>query len=93
MGSLKTFGRKILNKGYSGHGASFTKTSLQGWTPVSGSPKEDMEDNLSVLRERSRDLYYGAPLANGALKTQVMNNIGPGLRHKSNLDGKPLGIH
>lgn len=92
MGSLRTFGRKILNKGYSGHGASFTKTSLQGWTPVSGSPKEDMEDNLSVLRERSRDLYYGAPLANGALKTQVMNNIGPGLRHKSNIDGKTLGM-
>lgn len=92
MHSLRNFGRKVVNKGYSEHGASFTKTSMQGWIPSSGTPKEDMEDNLAVLRERSRDLYYGAPLANGALKTQVMNNIGPGLRHKSNIDGKTLGM-
>lgn len=84
--------RKTLNRGYSQHGASFTKTSLAGWQASSGTPKEDMEDNQQILRERSRDLYYGAPLANGALKTQVMNNIGPGLRHKANIDGELLGL-
>lgn len=84
--------RRVLNKGYSEHGASFTKTSMLGWMPNSGTPKEDMEDNLQVLRERSRDLYYGAPLANGAIKTQIMNNIGPGLRHKANIDGAALGM-
>lgn len=85
--------RRVLNKGYSEHGASFTKTALQGWLPNSGSPKEDMEDHQRVLRERSRSLYYGAPLANGALKTQIMNNIGPGLRLKSSIDYKLLRMN
>lgn len=55
----RTIARKhleIINTGYSNHGASQSKKSLLGWISSSGSPKEDILDNLDILRERSRDL-------------------------------------
>ena len=47
----------ILNSGYSNYGASSHKKGLLGWMYGGGSSKEDIEDNLSVLRQRCRDLY------------------------------------
>lgn len=76
----------ILNEGYSHHGASRNKKSLKGWISSGGSTKEDIDDNLDILRERSRDLYMGAPFATGALKTTRTNVIGSGLKLKSQID-------
>lgn len=45
-----------------------------------------------MLRQRSRDLYMGSPLATGALKTFRTNVVGFGLRLKAQVDvarGKP----
>ncbi len=71
---------EILNSGYSNHGASTTKKSLKGWLWGGGSSKEDIEDNITILRQRSRDLYMGgAPMATGALKTLRTNIVGSGL--------------
>ena len=39
------------------YGASTTKKSMRGWLFAGGSAKEDIEDNLKTLRERSRDAY------------------------------------
>ena len=50
---------QILNSGYSNYGANTTKKSLIGWNYAGGSAREDINDNLSVLRQRSRDLYMG----------------------------------
>ena len=83
---------KIVNSGYSYHGASRTKKSLLGWISRGGSPKEDIEDNIEILRERSRDLYMGAPLATGALKTTRTNVVGSGLKLKSQIDASFLGL-
>lgn len=56
------------------------------------SAREDIQDNLDILRERSRDLYMGVPLATGAVKTMRTNVVGRGLRLKPTLDREVLGL-
>lgn len=82
----------FLDSGYSHHGASRSKKSMQGWRSRGGSPKEDIDDNLALLRERSRDLYMGVPIATGALKTIRTNVVGSGLKLKSQIDADYLGL-
>lgn len=82
----------ILNSGYSNYGASRTKKSLIGWNSRGGSVKEDIEDNLPTLRERSRDMYMGIPLATSALKTIRTNVVGAGLRLNCQIDYEFLGM-
>jgi lambda family phage portal protein len=91
----RTLARKqleILASGYSRHGASRTKKSLIGWLSRSGSPDEDITDNIEVLRSRSRDLFMGNPLAAGATKTIRMNVVGPGLTLNSQVESDVLGM-
>lgn len=84
--------KEILNSGYSNYGASRTKKSLIGWRADGGSHKEDIEDNLNILRQRSRDLYMGVPLATGAIKTCRTNVVGGGLLLKSQIDYEAIGM-
>ena len=94
-GLRRTGARKrlqVLNSGYGNHGASVTKKSLKGWLFGGGSAKEDIQDNLSVLRQRCRDLYMGVPLATGAIKTCRTNVVGQGLTLKSQIDYEFLGL-
>lgn len=91
----RTIARKkieLLNSGYSNGGASKTKKSLRGWISSGGSTKEDIDDNLKTLRERSRDLYMNTPLATGALKTIRTNAVGEGLRLNAQIDYEFLGL-
>ena len=83
---------KIINSGYGEHGASGKKKSLIGWLTSSGSVLEDIERNIPKLRERSRDLYMGAPLATGALKTIRTNVVGSGLKLNAQIDYEYLGM-
>jgi len=83
---------RIMNSGYGNHGASHTKKSMLGWLYRGGSAKEDIEDNVSTLRQRSRDLYMGIPLATGAVKTMRTNVVGSGLVLKSQIDHEYLGL-
>lgn len=83
---------EILNSGYSHHGASGVKKGLIGWIITGGSPDEDIVDNLTKLRERSRDLFMGMPIATGAIKTIRTNVIGPGLRLNASIDYEFLGM-
>lgn len=83
---------KPLNKGYSEAGASFTRKALKGMIPNSGSPTEDIDDNLSTLRQRCRMLYMGAPIAASAIRTNRTNVIGNGLQLKSTIDYITLGM-
>lgn len=82
----------IQNSGYSESGASRVKKSMKGWTADSKSPQEDIDDNLQLLRVRSRDLWMSSPLATSAIKTQRTNVVGSGLKLKSRIDYKTLGI-
>ena len=81
---------KILDSGYGNYGASHNKKGLIGWLYGGGSAKEDIQDNLSTLRQRCRDLYMGVPLATGALKTCRTNVVGSGLKLKSQIDYEAL---
>lgn len=83
---------QILNSGYGNYGASTFKKSLAGWIFGGGSSREDIEDNLDILRQRSRDLYMGVPLATGAVKTMRTNVVGRGLHLKPKVDREALGI-
>lgn len=83
---------KVINSGYGEHGASTKKISLIGWLTRAGSVIEDIEMNIPKLRERSRDLYMGAPLAAGALKTIRTNVVGPGLKLNAQIDYEYLGM-
>lgn len=83
---------RAINSGYSNYGASLHKKSMRGWMWHGGSPKEDIEDNLRVLRERSRDAYMGVPLATGAIKTMRTNVVCGGLTPTPQIDNAFLGI-
>lgn len=84
--------QKIQNSGYSHYGASYARKSLIGWLSHSASADEDIVDNIKTLRERSRDLYMGSPLATGAIKTIRTNVVGSGLMMNSHIDRDFLGL-
>lgn len=82
----------ITNSGYSEGGASRIKKSVAGWNHESISAQEDIDYNLSTLRQRSRNLFMTAPIATSAIKTSRTNVIGAGLRLKCCIDYAYLGI-
>ena len=84
--------QKFTNSGYSESGASRSKKSLKGWTANSKSPQDDIDKNLDILRQRSRDLYMSAPLATSAVKTNRTNVVGSGLKLKARIDFEYLGM-
>lgn len=82
----------ILNSGYSQHGASYSKKSLIGWITSGKSADEDICDNLETLRNRSRDLYMGTPIATSALKTFRTGVVTSGLMLLPTPDFEFLGM-
>lgn len=82
----------IMNSGYGNYGANTSKKSMRGWMYYGGSAKEDIEDNLDILRQRSRDAYMGIPAAAAALKTLRTNVIASGLVPSPKLDAEYLGL-
>lgn len=84
--------RDIRNSGYDESGASRNKNSMKGWLASSRTPQEDIDRNLPTLRQRSRSLYMGAPLATSAIKTNRTNVVGEGLKLKSQIDRDFLGM-
>lgn len=84
--------RVLLNSGYGNHGASRQRTSMVAWDSTSKSPDEDIGENLELLRERSRDQYYGVPLARGAVERILTSSVGPGLRPKFSINREYLGL-
>ena len=85
--------RRIVNSGYSESGASYRKKALKGMVPNSGNPIDDIHENNATLRQRSRMLYMGAPIATSAIKTNRTNVIGIGLKLKSKIDREALGMN
>lgn len=83
----------MINSGYGNYGANGTKKSVIGWTHGGGSHREDIEDNIDPLRQRSRDLYYGGSnLATGAIKRLRTNTVGVGLHLKASINEEILKI-
>lgn len=78
--------------GYSDAGASTTRRALRGFTAWSGSPARDIDDNEFTLRQRSRMLYMGAPIATGAVRTVRTNVVGTGVVPRPRIDAAALGM-
>lgn len=83
---------EFRNSGYGNYGANTTKKSMLGWAYHGGSAKEDIDDNLNVLRQRSRDAYMGIPIATAALKTLRTNVIAGGLMPSPQIDAEYLKL-
>lgn len=81
----------VIKSGYGSYGANLTKKSMRGWMYHGGSAKEDIEDNIDILRQRSRDAYMGIPTATVALKTMRTNVVAGGLMPAPQLDSDYLG--
>lgn len=78
--------------GYSDAGASGTRRALRGFNAWSGSPARDIDDNNYTLRQRSRMLYMGAPIATGAVRTVRTNVVGIGVVPRPRVDAEALGM-
>lgn len=76
--------------GYGLHVASIVKKSLSSWITGGKDADSDIVENIETLRERSRDLYMGSPLATGAIKTLRTNIIGSGLMLNAQIDANFL---
>jgi len=66
--------------GFSNSAASITKPVFKGWDWSGGSPDDDIVANLSIIRQRSRQLTMEAPIIAGLYKTLTTNVVGDGLR-------------
>lgn len=78
--------------GYSDAGASWQRRALRGFNAWSGSPARDIDDNEFTLRQRSRMLYMGAPIATGAVRTVRTNVVGTGVVPRPRIDATLLGM-
>ena len=65
---------------------------MRDFTPSSGSPQEDIDSNNYTLRQRSRMLYMGAPVAAGAINTNRTNIVGTGLTLQATPDNRVLKL-
>lgn len=88
--SADSFGAGAGNSGYAGARRSTRRT--RGWKTEEGSPATDILTDLGTLRGRSRDLERNQPLALGAIQTKTNGVVGGGLKLRSVLDHKVLGI-
>lgn len=84
--------QRLGPQGYGNHGASTTRKSLRSYNVRSGDAQEDIEFNIDRLRARSRDLFMGGALANGALKAIRTNVVGTGLKLKPAIDADFLNL-
>ena len=73
-------------------GGRTDRRETRGWTPLGGSADADDLFDLDVLRRRSRDLTRNAPLAIGAINTNVTSIVGTGLALRARPDAKALGM-
>jgi len=94
--SIDTFKLKVENvfSMASYQGAS-QDSELKTWVYSKGHKTADSEilRDLQTLRERSRDLYKNNTIGRGAIKTNVANVVGRGLKLQSNIDRKFLKLN
>lgn len=74
------------------NGGSRERRPTKRWRPKDGSADADTLLDLPDLRGRSRDLARNAPIATGAIATNVTNVVGDGLKLQANVDHEVLGI-
>jgi len=83
---------RILASGYSNAAASLTKPVFRGWNWQGADPDSDIIQNLSIIRQRSRQLSMEAPIIAGLYRTLTTNVIGDGLRPEPTPDAEFLNL-
>ena len=78
-----------LTGGYSGGGYH---ERMSYWQPGVSDADGSIVRDLRELRARSRDLVRNAPIAAGAIETQVSHVVGTGLSLQSRVDAEALGL-
>jgi lambda family phage portal protein len=73
-------------------GGSRTRRSLKEWQTLNSDADAAILPDLSLLRQRSRDLVRNNPLACGAIKTKVTNVVGTGLKLQARIDRDALNL-
>lgn len=73
-------------------GADKGRRALKEWKTFGNDADADILDDLSTLRENSRDLVRNNPIATGAIKTKVTSVVGTGLRLQSRIDRDALRL-
>lgn len=82
-----------VSRGIGGYiGARRDRAATAEWGAGGGSPNTDIIADLPTLRDRSRDQMRNAPMAVGALNTDVVHVVGTGLSYTPAIDAKRLGI-
>lgn len=90
---IKFEGSVAISRGIGGYiGARRDRAATAGWHPGGGSPAADISPDLPALRDRSRDQMRNAPVALGALNTDVLHVIGTGLSYNPAIDAARLGL-
>lgn len=81
-----------LSGGGGYNGASITRSTLGLWRSMGASVNAETVLDLPALRARSSDLTRNAPVAAGAIATDVTHVVGTGLTLKPNPDAALLGL-
>lgn len=84
--------REVKNSGYSDGGGSLLKKTLKTWLPRHYSAKEDIDRNLSLLRDRAHDLAINSAVGAAAINAQSTNVVGVGLKLFPRINAKLLGL-
>ncbi|WP_025036130.1 phage portal protein [Bradyrhizobium sp. DOA9] len=74
------------------NGGARDRRPTKRWRPKEGSADADTLLDLPDLRARSRDLRRNAPLATGAIATNITHVVGDGLQLQASIDHEALGI-
>jgi lambda family phage portal protein len=83
--------RHVLSASAGGYQSGDRKRrGMRSWETSSGSADAEILGDLAYLRSDSRDLMRKAPLARGAIKTNVTNVVGTGLSPQSTPDVETL---
>lgn len=73
-------------------GALLGRRTLGSWAILPQDADSALLPDLTVLRERSRDLVRNNPLAGGAINTAVTNVVGTGLKLQARPDREVLNL-
>jgi len=84
--------KKYISAVESFTGASYSRSATKNWQVAKGDPAYNTIKELSILRDRSEDLYRNNPLGSGAINTATTNVVGTSLKFHSQVNSKFLKI-
>lgn len=91
--AVRAYGNESTSPiGYAMHGADTMCAPLNSWFTFAGSPRDDIDKNLAVLRRRSRDLFSSNAFFSAILTARRDGVVGRGLRLNAQIDADILGL-